>query len=474
MNNRNPLGNRLLLVGVCSIAVVAAFVLLVAELAVRKIDPDELARVRTNAFRRLEHVRDQVLHATGSAPGIRPDAILEVSEKLHPLLQRIATENSVCAYVMVVSTNGIVLAHSDETRAPAPLPADVFGQLTLADQLEPREVRLDSWFGAGRIIDYAMPVIVDRRALASVHLGVSQPRLAQRTAAQQASIHRWVRVTVTVSVAIFCMAGAVAWRLVLNARRTDATERRRDHLAEVGKLADGLVHEIRNPLNAMRMQVAVIRNQLKKLKEPALEVAKAQLERLESEVLRLQDLATDFLTFGRPEIGCAEHFALADLLSDVGDFLRPELEQRNIRFSLDVEPAAQGAIVAMDRGKFRQVLLNLAANSEHAMLDGGTLSIILTKASRHSLNIAVRDTGCGISRDKLTRVFDAFFSTKDEGNGLGLSIAKKIVDGVGGSIAIASEVGRGTTVEINVPISQSAKSGDTPPQSVRERDEVTV
>ena len=474
MDNRNPIGNRLLLVGVCSIAVIAAFVLVTAELAAWKIEPDEQDRVRTNAFRRLEHVRDRVLHAAGPAPGLTTDAILEANDQLQPFLQRVAAESNVYTYVMVVSPNGVILAHSDETQAPIALPAGVFEQLTLADRPEPREVGLDSWFGTGAIIDFAMPVVLDRQTLASVHLGVSQPELVQHIAEQQALVHKWFRLTIAGSVAVLCVAAAVAWHLVLRTRKADAAAQRRDHLAEVGELADGLVHEIRNPLNAMRMQVAVIRNQLKKLNEPNLDVAKTQLEQLEDEVLRLQGLATDFLTFGRPDAGHTEQFILTELLRNVNDFLRPELEQCQIRFDLDIEPGAQHETVTIDRGKFRQALLNIATNSEHAMPDGGTLSVSLTKPSQRDLQITIRDTGCGIPEDKLTRVFDPFFSTKDEGNGLGLSITKRIIEAGGGSIGMTSQVGGGTTVEIKLPVAKPAKSGDIGPRPAGEAHEVNA
>jgi len=469
---RDPLKNRLLLVGVAGVAVVAALALATAELAVGKIGPIERDRVRANAFHRLEHVRDRVLHPDGLPSRLTTDAILEANEALHPLLQRIAVESSVYTYVMVVSPNGIILAHSKETQVRTTLPAEVFGHLTLADHLEPRETALDSWFGGGKIIDFAMPVVLDQEHLATVHLGVSQPELARRIAEQQSSIYKWAKFTVAGSVAVLCVAALVAWRLIRSAREVEVAERRHDHLAEVGKLADGLVHEIRNPLNAMRMQVAVIRNQLKKLDEPALEATKAQLERLEAEVLRLQDLATDFLTFGRPDVGHTEQFTLAELLRDVANFLRPELEQSQIRLDLDIESDAQQTLVRMDRGKLRQVLLNIATNAEHAMPDGGTLSVGLSKREGRDLHMTLSDSGCGISQDKLTRVFDAFFSTKDEGNGLGLSIAKQIVEAADGTIGITSEVGRGTTVDINLPLSRPGKSGVHPLQPAAEPNEV--
>jgi signal transduction histidine kinase len=113
--------------------------------------------------------------------------------------------------------------------------------------------------------------------------------------------------------------------------------------------------------------------------------------------------------------------------------------------------------MVMDRGKLRQVLLNLAENARHAMSEGGTLTLGLTHDPNGPLRFTVRDTGCGIPRDSLKNIFDAFFSTKDDGNGLGLSIVRQIVESSGGTISVQSEIDRGTCFTVCFPPTTKAQ-----------------
>jgi signal transduction histidine kinase len=116
----------------------------------------------------------------------------------------------------------------------------------------------------------------------------------------------------------------------------------------------------------------------------------------------------------------------------------------------------------MDRDKLRQILANLAENARQAMPGGGTLTITCDRPTPNCLRILVRDTGCGISPDKLPRVFDAFYSTKDDGTGLGLAVVKKIVEAASGSVHADSEIGRGTSIEIQLPFVGQDDRGDIP------------
>lgn len=153
-------------------------------------------------------------------------------------------------------------------------------------------------------------------------------------------------------------------------KRAEAATR----MAEVGRLARGLVHEIRNPLNAMRMQIAVIQAKLKKPTEPNIEVASAQLSRLEDEVLRVQDLARGFLEYGRPPDDKLEAIDLSSLLQEAVEFQKPALTAQNVSVAIEVSPDADDSIVLMDRGRLRQVFVNLVENARQAMPGGGALS----------------------------------------------------------------------------------------------------
>lgn len=248
----------------------------------------------------------------------------------------------------------------------------------------------------------------------------------------------------------------------------DMTEHRRAEktrqMAEVGELASGLVHEVRNPLNAMRMQIAVLRRKLQRPDDANLALAAAQLDRLEFEVQRVRKLATDFLAYGKPGLDSPELVKVSEAIHEAAEFVRPDFEQRGIKITSMVDPAAERLLVRMDSGKLRQVLLNLAENAGQAMCAGGQFRITCQQASPQEVCITVSDTGTGIPAEELRLIFDAFYSTKDEGTGLGLAIVKQCIEAVGGSIEVESELGRGTLFEIVLPLadcSGQARPGES-------------
>lgn len=228
---------------------------------------------------------------------------------------------------------------------------------------------------------------------------------------------------------------------------------RQEALAELGEIASRMAHEIRNPLNAIRMQVAVIRNKLMKPDPQNLEVARGQLERLESEVMRVEKLAKAFLEFGRPPIDEPEDFCLRELVEDVFALIGPEIEQAGHQAELTCQTQHE-LWVRMDRSKLRQVLLNLLSNARIAMSDPGCVRINVEREGGRQARISIEDTGCGIAPEHLAEIFLPFHAFSSTGAGLGLAIAKKIIDSAGGTIRVRSQVGKGTCFEIVLPLAE--------------------
>ncbi|HVP12652.1 MAG TPA: PAS domain S-box protein [Phycisphaerae bacterium] len=260
---------------------------------------------------------------------------------------------------------------------------------------------------------------------------------------------------VWVSVIISPVRDAAGRVVGISAVARDISDRKRAEqslrMAEVGKLASGFVHEIRNPLNAMRMQIAVVRSKLGNPSEAAVRMAVTQLERLEKEVLRVQGLATVFLAYGRPAPDKPEIIALPTFIANIVEFLKPEFAESGMGIELESSASAHRMFVRMDPGKLRQVLLNLVENARYAMAKGGQLTIKCDRLSDHDARIRVCDTGCGIPADKLPYIFDAYYSKREGGTGLGLAIAKQTIEAAGGHVSVESEVGRGTCFEIILP-----------------------
>lgn len=221
-------------------------------------------------------------------------------------------------------------------------------------------------------------------------------------------------------------------------------------MAEVGQLASGVAHEVRNPLNAMRMQLAVIRDMVESFTPDSADEIIDEIACVEHELLRVQNLASDFLAYGRPAAACVEEILVADFLAEIARFLRPEFEKEGIAVVVDGEH--DDATVCCDPAKLRQVVLNLAENGRQAIpAGGGRVTLRWAAAPPDEVRLEVSDTGTGIPADQLPRVFDAFYSTREGGTGMGLAIVKRIVRAGGGRLQVNTAEGEGTAVVLHLP-----------------------
>lgn len=246
------------------------------------------------------------------------------------------------------------------------------------------------------------------------------------------------------------LIGTVAgcWWLTSRARRREREQARVEHLAEVGLLAGGLAHEIRNTLNAMHSQIALLRKQL----PPEAGTACQRTGQLERAVAELEELVGQFLAFARPAKDQPEDVDLAGLIGELVDFVALDLEQGRVQAVTELAPHLPPVYV--DPGKLKRALLNLLINARQAMSEGGRLTVRAGPGDPGQVVIEVRDTGCGIPTEDRPRIFQTFFSTKPGGTGLGLAVVKRTVEDCGGRVTFDSEVGRGTTFRISLPTAE--------------------
>lgn len=238
-------------------------------------------------------------------------------------------------------------------------------------------------------------------------------------------------------------AGAIAW-LARRAAEVESDRRRLEHLAHVAMLAGGLAHEVRNHLNALGAYISLLRKAV-----PSADGELVQgIEKLEHVSTGLDELLTDFLTLTRPVKDQLEQVDLAALAKEVVEFLALDLEQSHVEARVEADPSVPP--VVGDRGKLRRVILNLLVNARQAMPQGGK-AIVRLRPRDGQVQLDVADTGCGIPPEEQPRIFEAFFSTKDDGTGLGLAVAKRTIEDLGGQISFESRLGRGTTFYIVLP-----------------------
>ncbi|WP_447979406.1 ATP-binding protein [Candidatus Nitrospira bockiana] len=224
-----------------------------------------------------------------------------------------------------------------------------------------------------------------------------------------------------------------------------------EKLAGLQALSAGVAHELRNPLSAVDLNLHLLEEELRE-HAPLSARAIQYLQVLNGESKRLSAILDNFMRFARPASINLHAVDIKGLIAHIASLLQYEAEQRNVRFEILIAerlPALLG-----DETQISQVLVNIMVNAFQAMPDGGVCRITVAGQQvegKESLEITVHDTGIGIKREALSRLFEPFYTTKPSGSGLGLAIAYRIVEDHGGTIEIESVPGSGTTVVVRLP-----------------------
>jgi two-component system NtrC family sensor kinase len=223
-------------------------------------------------------------------------------------------------------------------------------------------------------------------------------------------------------------------------------------MATLGRLAASVAHEINNPLAIINEKAGLITDIASHVPEfPEREKVVGLVNSITSSVDRCARVTRRLLGFGRRMEVRKEQIDLKSLVIDVLDFQKTEASHRNIRINLTEEPDVSS--IKSDRGQLQQVFLNIVGNAYAAVNDGGQIDIVISQPDRDEVAVTITDNGHGIAGEDLKHIFEPFFSTKGEmGTGLGLSITRDIVEKLGGVIEVKSEVGKGTSFTVNLPV----------------------
>jgi len=231
----------------------------------------------------------------------------------------------------------------------------------------------------------------------------------------------------------------------------EAQERliRSERLAAVGELAARVAHGIRNPLSAITNSVGVLRRDLDLEGDD-----RRLLEVVYNESQRLGGIVTDFLKYARPRPLSRTTHSITDVLDDLLLLLSQD-ERANNRVSIEHHYEEDAPMVDADPAQTRDAIWNLLVNAVDAMPEGGKLRVAARRNTRTEppcVEIAISDTGAGITEEEQARIFQPFFTTKAEGTGLGLAIVQRIVEGHEGSVVLESVPGKGSTFTLRLPV----------------------
>ena len=245
-------------------------------------------------------------------------------------------------------------------------------------------------------------------------------------------------------------------------------------LVALGRLTAGIAHEVKNPLNAMMIHLELLRTKIRATQvaaqpEPVaaaggmlglgpgraaalpapVQGALEHVSVIESEIRRLDEVVQGFLKFTRPEDLRLQPVKVHGLMDEILPIIETEASKHNVKVTVDVPPSVPA--VNGDSAMLRQAFLNLAINACQAMPNGGSLRLKAGPSSRARVEVIVQDTGVGIAPEHLSKIFNLYFTTKEKGTGIGLSMVYRIIQMHDGEVEVQSTPGRGTTFRVLLP-----------------------
>lgn len=235
--------------------------------------------------------------------------------------------------------------------------------------------------------------------------------------------------------------------------------RRTERLATLSRMAAILSHEIRNPLNSMVINMQILKREFDKYMDGNQPKLNKFYQIITSEITRIDDLVKNFLILSKSSRLNKQPENLNEIIKEIAGSQEAKAQSINIKIELDFKH--HQVIANVDRERLHQVFLNLFLNAFDAMPNGGILLVRFRKLKPKSgptanrpemVKISIIDNGCGIPEEHLDNIFDFYYSTKPHGTGIGLSLAQQIIEDHGGAIKVKSQVGKGTSISVYLPV----------------------
>lgn len=254
----------------------------------------------------------------------------------------------------------------------------------------------------------------------------------------------WVEIVFYFAIAV--LVGLLVEREYLARRKQQEAQihlERSQKLSLAGQIAAGVAHEIKNPLASIKGAADILADETSTPKDRA-----EFRDLLRNEIRRIDGTVRDFLEFARPRDAQLNPMNLSEALKTPIRQMEAQARERGVAIESQIDP---GLFIQGDSEKIHQLVLNLLLNASQAAPTGSAVNVALRSEKPGTILLEIADRGAGIPAEHLERVFEPFFTTRASGTGLGLSIAKSIVENHGGTIAVHSQLGQGTQVEVELP-----------------------
>ncbi|EKN66414.1 two-component sensor histidine kinase [Neobacillus bataviensis LMG 21833] len=221
--------------------------------------------------------------------------------------------------------------------------------------------------------------------------------------------------------------------------------RKSDTLNVIGELAAGIAHEIRNPMTALKGFIQLLESSITKEHSLYYQVITTELQRIDS-------IINEFLILAKPQTISFQEKDLNQIMKETVDLLSAQAVLYNVQFVTDYDDRLP--LIYCEPNQLKKVFINLIKNAIEVMPSGGNITITTKKIRKQQIQIIIKDEGCGISKEKIKKLGEPFYTTKDRGTGLGLMVSYRIIDEHNGTINVKSEEGMGTIFYINLPVNK--------------------
>ncbi|MCZ6506422.1 MAG: ATP-binding protein [Acidobacteria bacterium] len=288
-----------------------------------------------------------------------------------------------------------------------------------------------------------------------LRIGISRGEIENRVGVLRRELVTQAALVGTVTLILLVGVTSLLWWLWRRSRRLEEQAAEAESLAVIGTLASGLAHEIRNPLNALNLNMQLLDEEL-----PPSSAQRRMLGITQDEIRRLERLVSDFLLYARPRSLERSATSAAELFAACGELLAPELKRRGAR--LEVVDRTGGELLDIDPEQLQQLLINLVQNALLASREDDEHPVIEVRAEHQDRQVVlqVKDHGVGIARHEREHIFEAFYSTRRGGTGLGLAVVQRIARAHGGEVDVDSAPGAGTAVRVRLPRRSAAPATD--------------
>ena len=304
-------------------------------------------------------------------------------------------------------------------------------------------------YGGNKILDLAAPLLLDKKIVGIVRIGLDRSSMDKSIAENRQSIFIFMFFVVIIALLSMWLLYHDQNRHLAGIVEMERQLEKAERLSALGQLAAGVAHEIRIPLNAISMATQRLKRDFIPMDSGKAEDFQNLSGVIRDEIKRLNGIIEEFLTFSKSRRLELSNFSVTEVLQKIVSLIREEASTRGI--TIETKWRETPALISMDINKLQQAFLNIIKNAMESITAEGKIFITVDKEGKNYIVVSISDTGCGMTTEEIERIFNPEYTTKEKGLGLGIPLACEIIRGHGGDIRVISRKDKGTIFEVVLP-----------------------